>query len=69
MTSRRLKSLLVAVFSIFCISFSVPALAGGGEGDPKAAKEENIGDIIFTHVLDGHEFHFFNASVPLPIIL
>ena len=69
MTSGRLKSLLVAVFSIFCISFSVPALAGGGEGDPKAAKEENIGDIIFTHVLDGHEFHFFNASIPLPIVL
>lgn len=69
MASGRIKSLLVAVFSVFLIGSSVPAFAGGGEGDPKTEKEESIGDIIFTHVLDGHEFHFFNASIPLPVIL
>jgi F-type H+-transporting ATPase subunit a len=67
MTPRLIKSFTVAVFSVFLLIFSVPAYAGGGEGEK--AEKLNIGKVIFEHVLDGHEFHFFGASVPLPVIL
>jgi len=83
MIVHRFKSFTVAAFSIFILLFSVPALAqhhegdttghateqsGSGHGDGKAEKL-NVGEVIFEHVLDGHEFHFFGVSVPLPVIL
>lgn len=84
MLVRRFKSFTVAVFSLFLLFFSIPVLAqheGGGdtthqqggheatghEGDKK--EKLNIGEVIFEHVLDGHEFHFFGKSIPLPVIL
>jgi F-type H+-transporting ATPase subunit a len=70
MTHRLIKSFTVAAFSIFLSILSIPAMAddGGGEaGGPK--KKVDVGETIFSHVLDGHEFHFFGASVPLPVIL
>lgn len=81
MVVRRFKSFTVAVFSLFALLFAMPALAqhhGGdsitheqGAGhDDKAKKDElNIGEVIFEHVLDGHEFHFLGKSLPLPVIL
>jgi F-type H+-transporting ATPase subunit a len=66
MNYRRIKSFTVAVFGIFLLIFSTPAFAKDGE-EPKAAF--NVGDVIFEHVLDGHEFHFFGASIPLPVIV
>lgn len=66
MNYRRIKSFTVAVFGIFLLIFSTPAFAKDG-GEPKAAF--NVGDVIFEHVLDGHEFHFFGASIPLPVIV
>lgn len=69
MVSGRLKSLLVAAFSVLFLTFSVPALAGGGEGDKKEEGKLAIGEVIFEHVLDGHQFHFFGVSVPLPVII
>ena len=80
MMVQRFKSFTVAAFSLFLLVFSLPALAQHheGEGDTthqasgKAEGEKeglDIGAEIFDHVLDGHEFHFFGKSVPLPVIL
>ena len=83
MIVQRFKSFTVAAFSIFFILFSVPVLAqpheGGtthetpGQGDAAHEADKkgklNIGEVIFEHVLDGHEFHFFGASIPLPVML
>jgi F-type H+-transporting ATPase subunit a len=76
----RSKSLLVAVFSLFTVSFFNPAIAGGGGTDSTHKKEAfNAKEIIFGHVLDAKEFHFFDiegkdgkhhpVSIPLPVIL
>ena len=85
MTVRSVKSLLVAAFSVFCLLFSISLFAQdqmpGTEGNAK--KEEKKGfdasEVIFGHVLDAHEFHFFSyessdgkeheCSIPLPVIL
>ncbi len=82
MVVQRFKSFTVAVFSIFSLLFSVPAMAqhhegdtahhqtGQGAGDHDAKKDKlNVGEVIFEHVLDGHEFHFFGQSLPLPVLL
>lgn len=70
MTHRLIKSFTVAAFSIFLLVFSLPAMAddGGGEGEKKEEKLD-VGGEIFAHVKDGHEFHFFGTSIPLPVIL
>lgn len=68
MMNRRLKSSLVAGYSIICLFFSNMATAqerdhvGQDEKAPKTTvKKEKIFDaneVIFEHVLDAHEFHF-----------
>jgi F-type H+-transporting ATPase subunit a len=85
MTLRCLKSLLGAGFSVFCLFFSISIFAQGELPETKAdvKKEEKKGfdanEVIFGHVLDAHEFHFFSyegkdgkeheAVIPLPVIL
>jgi F-type H+-transporting ATPase subunit a len=80
MTLGRSKSLLVAVFSLFSVFFFNPAIAGGGGNDSTHKKTAfNAKEIIFGHVLDAKEFHFFDiegkdgkhhpVSIPLPVIL
>jgi F-type H+-transporting ATPase subunit a len=83
MIIQRFKSFTVAAFSIFSLLLSAPAMAQPHEGDKthETAGEKgdghdadgkeklNIGEVIFEHVLDGHEFHFFGASIPLPVML
>ena len=81
MMNRLFKSFTVAVFSVFLISISLPAIADGGEGDKaeKKKKSFNAQEVIFGHILDGHEFHFFDifvndstkkpVGIPLPIII
>lgn len=79
MCNHRFKSFTVAVFSVFFLLFAGPALAQehGEEhtGQPAEHKEAgheeklNVGEVIFEHVLDGHEFHFFGVSVPLPVLV
>ena len=79
MFARRVKSLLVAGFSVFFVSFFNPALAQEG-GAPKEAKNSfNAKEIIFGHVLNNHDFHIIDivhddgskhpVSIPLPVIL
>ena len=77
----RFKSLLVATFSIFFIGFYNPSFAGEGGGEGKGEKKKNFDaqEVIFGHILDGHEFHFFDITkkdgtkkpigIPLPVIL
>lgn len=69
MTVRRLKSLPVAVFSVFVLLFSNGLLAQDehqGEHHEAAPAEEKKGfdasKIIFGHVLDAHEFHFLDIE-------
>src|SRR5688572_14434789 len=74
MVAARVKCLLVAVFSLFFTGvFAQPHEGGHGEQEVKdeEVKKEgfNAADVIFGHVLNGHEFHFFGASIPLPVIL
>ncbi|RYG47757.1 MAG: F0F1 ATP synthase subunit A, partial [Chitinophagaceae bacterium] len=71
MASKCIKSLLVAVFSLFLAGLSSPVFAGGPEAE--GAKLDPA-KIIMDHIKDAHEFHFFtigdfHATVPLPVIL
>lgn len=82
MLQKALKSLLTLAFSLFLILVSMPVSAGepGQEGHPTEEKEKlNIKEVIFGHIMDGHEFHFFDItqadgtkkpiSIPLPVLL
>jgi F-type H+-transporting ATPase subunit a len=81
MTFRLMKSFTVAVFSVLCVIFSVPAHASGGEGENGGEKKKkfNAQEVIFGHILDGHDFHFFDIThkdgsktpigIPLPVII
>jgi F-type H+-transporting ATPase subunit a len=91
MTLGRVKSLLVAVFSVFALGFSGYAQEHhegetGHEStvhleDTKKEEETKFdaNEVIFGHVMDAHEFHFFSwkgadghdhhATIPLPVIL
>jgi F-type H+-transporting ATPase subunit a len=70
MLNRSLKSLLVAVFSVFSMLIFNVATAqetdhvGKDEQAPKTIeKKEKVFDaneVIFAHVLDAHEFHFLS---------
>jgi len=71
MGQKSLKSLLVAVFSLFMAvaPFSAFANEGGGEGHEThgEAKEEgkpvfDANEVIFEHVLDAHQFHFLSYT-------
>jgi F-type H+-transporting ATPase subunit a len=75
MLVRRFKSFTVAVFSIFLLTFSIQTFAGDG-GDEKEGKKKkfNASEVIFGHVLNGHEFHFMDigdkpVTIPLPVLL
>jgi F-type H+-transporting ATPase subunit a len=85
MTLKCVKSLLVAGFSVFFLAFSISTFAqeAPSETGDNVKKEEKKGfdanEVIFGHILDAHEFHFFSyegsdgeeheASIPLPVIL
>lgn len=81
MPIRRFKSLLVAVFSVFCASLFSPVFAGEGGGEDHGEKKKgfNAPEVIFGHILDGHEFHFLDitkkdgtkvpVTIPLPVII
>jgi len=81
MPYRLMKSFTVAVFSIFLLAISVPSFAAGGDGENGGEKKKsfNAQEVIFGHILDAHEFHFFDiiksdgthkpVGIPLPVIL
>jgi F-type H+-transporting ATPase subunit a len=82
MLHKCLKSLLVLAFGLFLTVFAAPAFAQDHSAEPHAEKAEgklNMKEVIFGHIMDGHEFHFFDlkgkdgslhpVSIPLPVIL
>jgi len=88
MIAGRLKSLLVATFSVFFVVSSLPVLAQGEQdkqvqpadqhGEVKKPKLFDANEVIFGHIMDGHEFHFMSygpkdhqkhVTIPLPVIL
>lgn len=85
MVVRRLKSLWVAVFSLFFTLFynvSTAQETPGGQHHEEVKEKKSAFDaneVIFGHVLDAHEFHFFSwegkdgqehhATIPLPVIM
>jgi F-type H+-transporting ATPase subunit a len=83
MLVRSVKSLLVAVFSLFILFSSnvLYAQGHGEEGHKETAKEGTFdpAKVIMEHIMDAHEFHFFSykgsdgeeheAAIPLPVIL
>ena len=91
MVITRAKCLLVAAFSLFLLTFSNVSVAQdhGETSHEEMVHEEGIekeketkfdaNKVIFGHVMDAHEFHFFSyegsdgqehhATLPLPVIL
>jgi F-type H+-transporting ATPase subunit a len=69
MIAGRLKSLLVAGFSLFSILYFTPAIAQPHEeeGQPPVEHGEKVkpklfdaNEVIFGHIMDAHEFHFLS---------
>src|SRR5450755_4463703 len=79
MFSGTVKSLLVAGFSVFLLSFFNSAFAQEDSVHKEAKKSFNAKEIIFGHVLNNHDFHIIDIvhddgtkrpiSIPLPVIL
>jgi len=83
MRCNSVKSLLVAVFSLFMVFFCNNSFAQH-EGEKHEEKTEAAGEkaekkidaaaVIMEHILDNHEFHFAEIgghpiSIPLPVIM
>jgi len=72
MLDKCLKSLVVLVLSLFLTSFLNVSFAqdhGKKVHTEKTEGKLNMKEVIFGHIMDGHEFHFFGASLPLPVFL
>jgi F-type H+-transporting ATPase subunit a len=79
MASKWSKSLLVAGFSLvslffFNMSQAQDTAASAGAAGQDTPKKMDASKIIFEHVGDAHEFHFWTfhqkpVSIPLPVIL
>ena len=81
MSSKSIKSLLVAVFSISLVFFFNASFAQHHPVEEPAKKEKifDANEVIFGHIMDAHEFHFLtyegadgqkhHATIPLPVIL
>lgn len=95
MDVRRVKHAMVVAFSLLSLLFCTPSVAQQHDaGDAEVKHEEEVhlegaaeegekkfdaAEVIFGHVMDAHEFHFFSykgsdgnehhATIPLPVIL
>ena len=75
MFCKSVKSLLVAVFSLFLLSSSIAVMAQDHAGaHEEKAEPFDPTKIIMGHIQDGYEFHFFSlgdfdAVIHLPVIL
>ena len=88
MVGKGVKCLLVAGFSLFCLN-SLGQEKGHGDQEIETQSDTNLdkehtkkfdaNEVIFGHVLDAHQFHFFSykgsddhqhhVGIPLPVIL
>ena len=85
MFAKSIKTILVAVFSTISLLSYTTAVAqqedhaSPAEHSAKATEGFNAKEVIFGHIMDAHEFHFFEykgtdgqkhpVSIPLPVIL
>lgn len=83
MALRSVKSLLVAAFSLFLLTFSNIAFAyqnpenehtGTEKHKEKSESDFEPGKVIMEHIMDNHDFHFFDynghaVAAPLPVIV
>ncbi|HVT84437.1 MAG TPA: F0F1 ATP synthase subunit A [Chitinophagaceae bacterium] len=80
MLQRRVKCLLGAAFSLILLVFSNTSFAGqnGDTTVEKKKKTFDANEVIFGHISDAHEFHFFSyesggkvhpVTISLPVIL
>lgn len=81
MASKRIKSLLAAVFIISLVLFSNLSFANPEPSGDTAKKEKifDANEVIFGHIMDAHEFHFMSykgsdghdhhVTIPLPVIV
>ncbi len=80
MLSKRVKCLSIAALSLIFTSFSNYAFAGHNDDTTASEKPKSfdINEVIFGHISDGHEFHFFSyesggkeheVTIPLPVML
>jgi F-type H+-transporting ATPase subunit a len=80
MFQKGIKCLLVAAFSLIFTSFFNNSFAGQNDDSTghKKKKSFDANEVIFGHISDGHEFHFFSyesggkeheVTIPLPVIL
>ena len=62
MSSKSVKSLLVAVFSLSLVFFSNVTFAQPEHKEEPAKKEKifDANEVIFGHIMDAHEFHFLS---------
>jgi F-type H+-transporting ATPase subunit a len=85
MAFKSIKTILVLVFSTILLASSYNVIAQ--EGDTKTAESHaeekkegfNAKEVIFGHIMDAHEFHFFEyegsdgqkhpVTIPLPVVL
>ena len=75
----RVKCLLVLIVSLLSSGFIAQAQHEGSGGEQKKKNSFDANEVIFGHVLDAHEFHFFSykdgdgkehaATIPLPVIV
>ena len=73
------KSLLVAVFSLFCLLISGTSFSQEKTDKKEEKKGFDAKEVIFGHVLNNHDFHLLDivgengektpVSIPLPVIL
>ena len=84
MMAKSIKSILVAVFSLFSALFFTTVFAQDKQeahvaNEKTEKKTFDANEVIFGHVLDAHEFHFLSykdsegkqhhATIPLPVIV
>ncbi len=79
MFAKSIKTIVAAVFTLFFLTLSNSASANDGNKEEGKKVAFDANEVIFGHVLDAHEFHFFSYkssdgkehswSIPLPVIL
>ena len=67
------------IFTVYFYTLLLPLVRGRQQTSHKKKKGFNAQEVIFGHILDGHEFHFFDiihkdgshtpVGIPLPVIL
>ncbi len=65
---------ILLILFIFGLSISEVFATADPDGNKEESEELNVGELIFEHVLDAHDWHILtwkghHVSIPLPVIL